>query len=304
MQRFPAGTSPLRRVAVPLAESYAFCRSLAKRRGGNFYFSFLTLPRLRFRAMCALYGFMRVCDDIGDEPAGSLAQKEQNLREWRRELHEALAEGSSAHPVLPALADVVRNYGIPAAYLEDVIDGVQADVRFSGLETFEELARYCYQVAGAVGLCCLHIWGFDNQRAIDRAVDCGTAFQLTNILRDLKEDAALGRFYLPREDLRRFAVTTEDIAAGRCDDRFRELMAFQVQRAREYYRGAGQLFEFIRPPGKPALAAMLTIYRSLLEEIARRDYDVFSQRIALSRFRKLRIAVGAILRYRILRWWR
>jgi phytoene synthase len=216
-------------------------------------------------------------------------------------LQRVLAGDSSGHFVFPALADVVRRHGIPPEHLAAVIDGVAMDLEPAGFETFGELADYCYHVAGAVGLCCIHVWGFHGGQAAGRAIDCGTAFQLTNILRDLGEDAAMGRVYLPREDLRRFGYSLDDLRAGRRTDAFRELMRFQVARAREHYARAERLFDDLDPPGRPIFAAMLRIYGGLLEEIERREYDVFSRRLRLPKWRKLWIAGDAIVRHRWLR---
>jgi 15-cis-phytoene synthase len=206
--------------------------------------------------------------------------------------------GNGEHPVFPALAEVVARHRIPHEYLFAVIDGVRDDLDPTGFETFDDLSRYCYHVAGAVGLCCIHVWGFRDERAIERAIDCGMAFQLTNILRDLGEDAGMGRIYLPREDLQRFDYTEHDLAAHCRDERFHRLMRFQVDRTKEYYRRAEELFDYLEPAGKPIYAAMLRIYGGLLAKIERRDYDVFSRRIRLPRWRKLLIALGAVVRYR------
>jgi len=286
-------------VTVSLKDSYAFSRSLAKRTAGNFYFSFLTLHAEQFRAMCALYGFMRVSDDLGDDPACDVVEKTRRLKSWREQLQRALQGDCSGHAVFPALRDVVSRFGIPPEYLHAVIDGVESDVQPSGFAAFDDLARYCYQVAGAVGLCCVHIWGFHDERALSAAVDCGTAFQLTNILRDLGEDSAMGRVYLPQEDLARFGYSAEDLAERCRDERFTTLMRFEVERARSYYRKAEALFDYLEPPGQPILAAMLKIYGGLLDEIERAGYDVFRRRVSLPRWRKLCIAFGAILRYRV-----
>jgi len=199
---------------------------------------------------------------------------------------------------LPALADVVRTHRIPHECLFAVIEGVQTDLEPVDFATFEELTGYCYKVAGAVGICCIHIWGFHDERAIQRAVDCGIAFQLTNILRDLREDVDMGRVYLPREDLERFGYTAEDIARQRRDDRFNKLMRFEIERARTFYTRAAELFEYLDPSARPVYSAMLGIYGGLLEEIERRGYDVYSRRVHLSRWRKLLIALGAVARYR------
>lgn len=283
---------------ISLDESYAFCKSLAKRAARNFYVSFLALPADRFRAMCVLYAFMRLSDDLGDRIDVPGPQRSQDLTEWRQHLNEALQGARVDHPVYPALVDTVERYGIPHEYLFAAVDGVCMDVDFTGFETFEDLAGYCYHVAGAVGLCCIHIWGYHDSRAVDCAIDCGLAFQLTNILRDLSEDACMGRVYLPQEDLRRFGYTAEDIAAHCQDERFVDLMRFQVARAESYYRNAEDLFAYIDPVGKPMLRAMLRVYGGILEEIARRDYDVFSRRVTLPAWRKMIIAADALVRGR------
>ncbi len=281
-----------------LDESFAWCKSLAKRTAGNFYFSFLTLPAEQLRDMCALYAFMRVSDDLGDDLTRSVEQRRAALVKWREDLELALAGGKSNHPVFPALTDLVSRREIPPKYLAAVIEGVQMDLNPQGFETFAELADYCYHVAGAVGLCCIHVWGFEGEDAVPLAVDCGCAFQLTNILRDLGEDAQMGRVYLPREDLRRFGYDSGDIAAHCRDERFQELMQFEVARAREYYASATRLFAHLQPTGRPIYAAMLRIYGGLLDEIERRGFDVYSERVRLPRWRKLWISLDAVVRYR------
>jgi 15-cis-phytoene synthase len=232
-----------------LDEAYCYCQDLARRTGTNFYYSFLALPRVQRRAMCAVYAFMRVTDDLGDsaEPA---EVREKQLADWRAALHGAINAGTSDDPVLAAVADVLRHYRIPAQYLDDVVTGVEMDLQPASFETFEQLETYCYHVAGAVGLTCIHLWGFHDDRAIAAAIDCGTAFQLTNILRDLREDLAVGRCYLPSEDLARFQISRESIGPQPgCDDRFRDLMQFEIARAREYYARAQALHEYLDPPG-------------------------------------------------------
>ena len=290
-------------MACSVAESYDHCRSLAKRTARNFYYSFLTLPRDRRPAMCALYAFMRVTDDLGDSDEPEAVRAAQ-LANWRQSLVRACEMGPCDQPVLPALADVVRRYGLPVQNLLDVIAGVEMDLQPVAYETFERLADYCYHVAGAVGLSCIHLWGFHDERALPAAVDCGTAFQLTNILRDISEDAARGRVYLPREDLDRFHLTAGELAAhdpsrDGSDDRIRQLMRFEVLRAREYYARAQVLFAYLDPPGQPILETMLRIYGGLLDEIERRDYDVFTRRVELSRGRKLWIAADVFLRHKL-----
>jgi 15-cis-phytoene synthase len=285
---------------LTLDESYDYCRALAKRTARNFYYSFLTLPRDRLRAMCVLYAFMRVTDDLGDSDAPT-DHRAAALTEWRARFLAACDTRVSDHPVLPALADVLENFGVPRQYLLDVISGVEMDLAPVSFDRFEDLERYCYHVAGAVGLACIHLWGFHDPRALGAAVDCGTAFQITNILRDLHEDAARGRVYLPREDLERFQLSPRDLTEGRRDEPFARMMAFEVGRARDYYDRARALSGYLDAPGKPILDTMMKIYRGLLDEIERRDYDVFTRRVELSCTRKLMIAGGSIVRHKLRR---
>lgn len=291
--------------AASLDESFRYCRQLARRTGRNFYFTFLTLPRDLFRDMCALYAFMRHTDDLADSEELSLDQRRELLDEWRTALDSTLARGPldsviggdhAAGRILPALVDVVGRRGVPHEYLREVIAGVESDLSPRSFATFEELAHYCYQVAGAVGLCCIHIWGFRDDRALALAVDCGQAFQLTNILRDLGEDARSGRTYLPDCDLQRFGYSAGDLNNRVVNGPFRELMRFQVARARESYVRGSELLTHLDRPGRCILSAMLGIYGGLLDAIERRQYDVFSRRVRLSSPHKLAIAVRAWVR--------
>lgn len=277
-----------------LFESYAYCRSLA-RRAGNFYFAFWSLPADQYWAMCALYGFTRLVDDAGDEPGIAVEQRSAALQRWRADLTAALAGDVSRHLVFPALLDTVRKYRIPHEYLYSLIDGIELDLQPVSYATFSDLSRYCYHVAGVIGLCCIHIWGFTDERARQAAIVCGEAFQLTNILRDLREDYANGRCYLPQADMSQFAYTLDDLANAVRDERFRRLMAFEVQRARELYARGGEVSQYLSPAGRPVFDTMVKLYRGLLDEIERRDYDVFSQRVRLSTWKKLRFAAGGIL---------
>ena len=277
-----------------LSESYAFCRALAKR-AGNFYFAFWSLPADRFWAMCALYGFTRLVDDAGDDPALPLEQRTVLLQKWRHDLRAALSGDTSRHVVFPALIDTVVKFHIPTEYLFSLIDGVEMDLQPVHYETFPDLTHYCYHVAGVIGLCCIHVWNFHDERAKPAAILCGQAFQLTNILRDLREDFANGRCYLPQADLARYQYTVEDLSHGVRDDRFRQLMAFEVARARELYDAGGELTQYLSPVGKPIFDTMVKLYRGLLDEIERSEYDVFSRRIRLSTWRKLRFAAGGML---------
>ena len=296
---------------LSLEQSYDYCRQLTGRTAHNFRFSFLTLPAEKRRAMNALYAFNRVTDDLGDDPTISLDLRRTQLKAWRQSVLSALSlteTGSGAkipgtaematlddHPALPAVADVVARFHIPQEYLLAVIDGVEMDLHPLEIATFADLEQYCYRVAGAVGLCCIHIWGFHDQRAKSIAIDCGLALQLTNILRDLGEDASLGRTYLPKEDFVRFGYRDSEPWPNVMDDRFRSLMEFEVQRTKTYYERAEELFPCLHADGQPILRAMLDIYGGLLREIERRHYDVFSRRVSLPKWKKLWFAGRAIL---------
>ncbi|MBC8290865.1 MAG: phytoene/squalene synthase family protein, partial [Planctomycetes bacterium] len=284
----------------------------------------------QFRSMCALYAYMRICDDIGDDESVPVEARREHLALWEGTVRTYLNSTSSVPSpfkgqetgqealfetglqVLPALRDVVERHSIPQQYLLDVIRGVGMDLDqpaasfdSSSLtcryQTFDELRDYCYHVAGVVGLCCIHVWGFRNEGAIGRAVDCGLAFQLTNILRDLGEDADHGRIYLPAEDLDRFGYSPTDIKLRVNDDRFQALMEFQVARAEQYYEKARGLFQHLEPSGRTILKAMVRIYGGLLGEIRKRDYDVYSRHISLPTWQKMLIAADAMIRRRFQR---
>jgi phytoene synthase len=244
--------------------------------------------------MCALYAFLRQTDDLGDN-AQPVEQRKAALERWREQLQAALA-GHEVEPTLVALADTVATYHIPQASLTAVIDGVAMDLAGRKYETFDELANYCEHVASAVGTACIHIWGFSGgTAALDAARSCGIAFQLTNILRDLREDALAGRVYLPNEDLLRFNYTVDDLRRGVVDDRLRALMRFEIARAREYYARAWQLERHLTADGRHALAAMITIYEALLDEISHRDGDVFTRPVRLSSWRKMTLLARSLL---------
>jgi phytoene synthase len=267
---------------VTLAESYAFCRSVARTRAKNFYYAFVLLPREQRYAICAIYAFMRYCDDLSDEPGASL----EPLERWRCALVDALGGKFDAYPAWPAFFDTVQRYRIPHEYFFQVIEGVKSDLEPRGLATFDQLYRYCYQVASVVGLTIIHVFGFDSPEALPLAEKCGVAFQLTNILRDIGEDAVRGRIYLPAEDLERFGVSAVDLAAGRLTDAFERLLQFQVARARAYYDESRPLIGLVHKRSRPGLRALITIYSRLLERIEACNYDVFSRRVSLSSLEK------------------
>jgi 15-cis-phytoene synthase len=290
-------TWPPELVRELLSTSYRWARECTRASRSSFYYSLLALPRPLFRDMCALYAFMRVSDDLGDDSRLGVADRWATMAQWRLDVDQALDGSDFRHPVLPALADVVARHSIPRESLFAVIDGVQMDLESAGFDTFAELSDYCYLVAGAVGLCCLHVWGFDSDEALPLAIDCGRAFQLTNILRDVADDARMGRCYLPREDLRRFGLTEADLQANRIDPRFRDLMAFEAARARSDFDRARRLIPLCHPPGRPILDAMIRTYAALLDAIEASGYDVFSRRISLGHWKKMAIASAAVVRH-------
>lgn len=272
-----------------VAESYAHCRAVARRRAKNFYYSFVLLSRAQRDAMCAIYAFMRACDDLSDEPGAQRAA----LDRWRAALDEALAGRFDANPCWPAFHDAVRRYGIPARYFHEMIDGVTSDLEPRQPETFDELYGYCYRVASVVGLSIIHVFGFDSEAAPGLAEKCGVAFQLTNILRDVREDAENGRVYLPAEDLRRFGVEREDLRAAKPSAAFLEMIRFEAARARRYYEEAAPLLGLIHPGSRRSLWALIEIYSRLLGRIERGGYDVLSTRVRLSTMEKVWIVARA-----------
>jgi len=271
--------------------SYRYCRAVARSRAKNFYYSFLLLSRQQRLAMCAIYAFMRYCDDLSDEPGANRVAIER----WRGELENALEGRFSAHPVWPAFHHTVSRFGIPHQYFRDMIDGVASDLEPRRFADFDQLYRYCYQVASVVGLAIIHIFGFDTRSAPPLAEKCGVAFQLTNILRDIREDAGNGRVYLPAEDLERFGVKESELRAGNRSDRLLRLLEFEAARAREYYDEAMPLLDLVHPRSRPSLWALITIYSRLLERIRQKNYDVFSSRVRLSALEKSWIVVRALV---------
>lgn len=273
------------------AESYAYCVRVARSRAKNFYYSFLLLSKQQRKAMCAIYAFMRYCDDLSDDPGANRAAIER----WRVEMEDALEGRFSGHPLWPAFHHTVRRFGIPHEYFRAMINGVLSDLQPRRVQTFDELYDYCYRVASVVGLTTVHIFGFDTRTALPLAEKCGVAFQLTNILRDIREDAALGRVYLPAEDLRKFGVSEDDLRTGNRSEAFLRMMRFEAARARAYYDESRPLLDLIHPRSRPSLWALVTIYSSLLERIERSNYDVFRRRVRLSLLEKSWIVVRALV---------
>ena len=291
----------MKRLRNPIDESYAFCRATAKASSSNFYPCFVLLSREKRRAMEALYAFMRHTDDLGDNPQPADARGEA-LRRWRSSLDRTLrgetldiSDPTAGENLLPAMADTLRQFRIPVEHLYAVIEGVEMDLRPRRYETFEELTEYCRRVASAVGLACIHIWGFDGPTAIEPAEKCGLALQLTNILRDLREDALMGRVYLPLEDLRRSDYSIEALQRGEVNEGFRRLIALETARARQLYHEGCDLLDHLDPSGRRIFGMMMTVYYRLLQKIERADDRLFAQRLRLTRWEKLRIAARWLL---------
>jgi len=276
-----------------LADSYRAAETVARLRARNFYYSFVVLPPEKRRGFCAVYAFMRHCDDVSDGHA-SIENKREQLRTWRARLEAAFAGRCEGNSIMPAFRDTVCRFAIPAQFFHWIIDGAEMDLTIDRYRTFEDLYRYCFNVASAVGLVSIQIFGYRDERAREYAEYCGIAFQLTNILRDLKEDAEMGRVYVPDEDLARFGYSPNDLRRGVQDDRFHSLMAFETSRAAEYFAKARALLPLVDEASRPALWAMMEIYGRLLRKIIRKQYDVFGGSVRLSNAEKASIALKAL----------
>ena len=291
--------------AQALAQSQDFCRALTRREARNFYYGLKLLPEPKRSAMYALYGYMRLVDDIADDDANrrTLAQRRADLDQWEANTRQAIAavagNGSlpTGSPVWPAFADMVRTYGVPAKVFDDMIAGQRQDLEPVTIQTFAALHEYCYRVASVVGVASLYVFGFEGgEDTLALGVDRGIAFQLTNILRDIREDAAPPRIrcYLPADELARFGVTASALADGRAEPGFGEFMQFQIGRAREFYERSACLESRVHADARPTLWAMTAIYRDILEIIAAEPETVLHGRVRLSAWAKLRIGWKAM----------
>jgi 15-cis-phytoene synthase len=284
-------------VTATLEQSYRFCRDVARKRAKNFYYSFLLLEKPQRDAMCAIYAFMRECDDLSDDPAATdKAKLREIIAHWRMQTDHALNGEVHGSPIWPAFHDTVERYGIPHRFFHEMIDGITSDLQPRQMETFDELYRYCYQVASVVGLTIIHIFGFQSPRALLLAEKCGIAFQLTNILRDVREDALLGRVYLPAEDLVRFGVPVTQLQSGVEEERFRELMRFEAKRAQAFYDESAPLGGMIKPKSRASLWALRAIYLRLLQRLEKANYSVLSHRLNVPARTKVGILLRAFMR--------
>jgi 15-cis-phytoene synthase len=288
-----------------LVMAYSVCRGITRTAAKNFYYAFLVLPRRKREALCAVYAFMRRCDDITDEPALSFPERRQKLDAWLDALHRAQQGQPTDDPILLALTDAQRRYHIPAGLLDELALGTAMDIEDGQAEdtahtattpgltvqykTFEDLRLYCYRVASVVGLVCIHVFGYKDPQAEPLAERCGLAFQLTNIIRDVKEDASMGRVYLPEEDLAQFSLSASELLGTPDPARFRPVLALEADRARDFYASGEALIPYVAEDSQPALWVLITIYRRLLEKIAEKQYDVFTAKVSLTTSEKLRV---------------
>jgi phytoene synthase len=314
---------------VTIAEAYAVCSAIAQREAKNFYYSFRVLPEHKRNAMCAVYAFMRRADDISDDETLQVAERREVMARWLEAWRDARRSGVSDDPVFLALIDTQKRFAIRDTLLEDLVRGTTMDLEesqpgvvgvtdtkitdlggrtrtFQIYKNFDGLYRYCYLVASVVGLVCIRIFGYSDPRAELLAEKTGVAFQLTNILRDVSEDAERGRIYLPLRDLEANQVSVEHLVLAAQNrekpETVIDLLALEASRAREFYASAEELLPLINRDSRAALWVLVTIYRGLLERIIARNYDVFSERVSVPTSKKLMIlaqGMGMALRNRM-----
>ncbi len=271
-----------------------FTYSLEENRKSNFYFSFLSLPKHKRNAIETIYAFCRITDDIVDE-GNDIEEKHQLLLHWTDELKRSLY-GVSKYALINRLASIIHHFNIPIEYFYELIKGMEMDLTQKRYGTFQELELYCYRVASTVGLICAEVFGYKHQSTKEYARNLGIALQLTNILRDIRDDAGRGRIYIPQDDLQRFNYTEEELLNCTYNERFRLLMEFECKRARLYYQKAKLSLAEEDKPLFTAARTMGNIYYLLLKQIEKRNYDVFSQRIRLAPVQKAFVALLLQLR--------
>jgi 15-cis-phytoene synthase len=293
-----------------LSHAYAVCRGIARRAAKNFYYGFMVLPSEKRNALSAVYAFMRHADDISDEPGVDAQQKRQKLGEWLDAAKAVFAGKATDDPVLMALGDAQSKFKIPPELFEKLVYGTSLDLDIPSepgapavlCQTFDDLKHYCYYVASVVGLVCIRIFGYQDPKAEFLAEDCGLAFQLTNIIRDVKEDASLGRIYIPQEDLARANLSAANFASELLQDpaqaqQLRPALEYEAERARKYYESAKWLMELIEEDSRAALWVLVEIYSRLLKKITDRNYDVLTERVRLTFWEKLKVlSRGFLLR--------
>ena len=283
---------------MELEKAYATCRAIAKREAKNFYYAFVALPEARRNAICAVYAFMRRADDLADDESIPLEQRRRMMAAWLADWHAAARGCDTEDQVFIALRDAIKRFDIPLSLLDELVAGTTMDLDNAGVQpdtyaTFDELYRYCYLVASVVGLVCIRIFGYSDPRAEKLAEETGIAFQLTNILRDVQEDAERKRVYLPLDMLAQHGLTADDVLARKAgaapSERERAVLAELGERAERYYKSAKQLLPLIDSESRPALWVLVRIYYRLLIRIRRANYDVFTKRASVPTFIKLEI---------------
>ena len=272
-----------------LRDAYEHCQRVTRDQAKNFYYAFVTLPRPRRQAIFATYAFCRLCDDIADSSLEA-EEKVARLGAVTRSLEQAEA-GHPEGPVFQAIAHVAETYDVPWEHFHDVVRGMEMDITKHRYSTFEELQTYCYRVASVVGLICIRISGCTSPQAREPAIALGVAMQLTNILRDISEDGALGRVYLPQDELHRFGYSEAELLQGAFNDRFVALMRFQVQRTREQFQQGKALLPLLPLRTRACPAVLGGIYSRLLDRIEAQGYDVYAKRVSLSGREKLFLMV-------------
>ncbi|MDX9753878.1 MAG: presqualene diphosphate synthase HpnD [bacterium] len=270
-------------------DSKLYTKQKTKKSGTNFYYSFLFLPKIKREAIYTIYSFCRHSDDIVDDAATPDHARRQ-LDRWRNEL-EASYQGTPNHPIAVALTDVLEHFSIPKRYFHELIDGMEMDLHRTRYETFEELSTYCYHAASVVGLMCIEIFGYRSPTARDYAINLGKALQMTNILRDVGDDAQKGRIYLPAEDYQRFHLTEQDLLEQRYSPAFIEFMKFEVDRTRAFYNLAKVSYERRDHHLLFPAEIMRKIYSRILDRIVQDEYEVFSRRISIPKQRKILYAL-------------
>lgn len=294
-----------------LSHAYAVCRGISRRAAKNFYYGFMVLPAEKRNALSAVYAFMRHADDISDEPGVDPLLKRQKLNEWLEAAKTVFTGKPTDDPVLMALGDAQKKFKIPPELFEKLVYGTSLDLDIPPASaeapailcnTFDDLKQYCYYVASVVGLVCIRIFGYEDSKAEFLAEDCGLAFQLTNIIRDVKEDASMGRIYIPKEDMARTNLTAANFSSSLLKDpaqaqQLRPALEYEAERARKYYESAKWLMELIEEDSRAALWVLVEIYSRLLQKITDRNYDVLTERVRLTLWEKLKVlSRGFLLR--------
>ncbi|NTV92520.1 MAG: phytoene/squalene synthase family protein [Chlorobiaceae bacterium] len=277
-----------------LQNSYNYCRQISKHHAKTFYLASLFLPKKQQNPIFAMYALLRTVDDLVDLAEdkltnGQITRDEINrlLEEWKIRLRNCYAGQPGSDPIMTAWYDTIQHYSIPLELPLDLIDGVAMDIEFKPFETFDDLYVYCYKVASVVGLMTSEIFGYTNKDALQHAIELGIAMQLTNILRDIGEDIDRGRIYLPREDLRRFSYTEKEFMQKKMNGNFLELMKFQINRARQYYRYSEKGIPMLEKNSRFAVMISSLNYSNILNAIEENNYDVFSQRAYRSFYQKI-----------------